>query len=89
MKSFFLALLVWSFSAISFAEPLPPLPDVVAKSFVLLSYDSGQILQARNPDERIDPASLTKLMRPMSPSMAEAHGAIWVYHMCMAAAGKP
>ena len=62
MKSFFLALLVWSFSAISFAEPLPPLPDVAAKSFVLLSYDSGQILQARNPDERIEPASLTKLM---------------------------
>jgi D-alanyl-D-alanine carboxypeptidase (penicillin-binding protein 5/6) len=62
MKSFFLALLAWSFSVVTFAETLPPLPDIAAKSFVLLSYDSGQILQARNPDERIEPASLTKLM---------------------------
>ncbi|MCL2344905.1 MAG: D-alanyl-D-alanine carboxypeptidase [Desulfobulbus sp.] len=37
-------------------------PTLAAKSWLLLEVGSGQILAADNPDERIDPASLTKLM---------------------------
>lgn len=40
----------------------PPAPDVAARSFVLMDFQSGEILASRNPDERIEPASLTKLM---------------------------
>lgn len=39
-------------------------PDlsVAAKSFVLSDFHSGQVLASHNPHERLDPASLTKLM---------------------------
>ncbi len=36
--------------------------SVAAKSFVLSDFHSGQILASHNPHERLDPASLTKLM---------------------------
>ena len=43
-----------------YALPVPPSMD--AKSWVLMDYDSGQVLISKNPDERRAPASLTKLM---------------------------
>ena len=54
-----LALLA-SFGA--FALPQPDPPSLKAKSYVLLDYGSGQVLAANEPDLRIGPASLTKLM---------------------------
>ncbi|MBI3171241.1 MAG: D-alanyl-D-alanine carboxypeptidase, partial [Hydrocarboniphaga effusa] len=53
------ALLV-SFSAA--ALPVPKPPTLNAKSYALLDYASGQILAAKEPDLRIEPASLAKLM---------------------------
>ena len=47
-------------SAKIYALPVPP--TINAKSWVLMDYDSGQILISKNPDERRAPASLTKLM---------------------------
>lgn len=46
------------------ASLLPPVPgpDIAARAYVLLDFQSGQVLQALKPDERIEPASLTKLM---------------------------
>jgi D-alanyl-D-alanine carboxypeptidase (penicillin-binding protein 5/6) len=41
---------------------LPPAPVLAAKSYVLYDYTSKQILASHNPRERIQPASLTKLM---------------------------
>ncbi len=35
---------------------------VAAKSFILVDFHSGQTLASSNPHERLDPASLTKLM---------------------------
>ncbi len=40
---------------------LPP-PEVQAKSWVLMDYHTGWVLAADNPDEKIEPASLSKLM---------------------------
>jgi D-alanyl-D-alanine carboxypeptidase (penicillin-binding protein 5/6) len=37
-------------------------PELAAKSWLLYDYTSNQILVSRNGDERIEPASLTKLM---------------------------
>lgn len=42
--------------------PFAPPPPIAAKAYLLLDYDSGQVLASDNPDERIEPASLTKLM---------------------------
>ena len=44
------------------AQQLPVPPALAAKSWLLLEMGSGQILTAEKPDERLEPASLTKLM---------------------------
>ena len=40
----------------------PPAPVINAKAWMLLDVSSGQVLASQNPVERIEPASLTKLM---------------------------
>lgn len=42
------------------AEPQPP--AVAARAWLLVDLTSGQTIAGRSPDERIEPASLTKLM---------------------------
>lgn len=45
------------------AEPIiPAAPQLAAKSYVLMDAASGQVLVEHNGDERLPPASLTKLM---------------------------
>ena len=51
--------------SLSFAEPplgLPQPPEVAARAYVLQDLASMQTLAARQADQRIEPASLTKLM---------------------------
>ena len=38
------------------------LPEVEARSWLLMDVDTGQILAEKDPDMRVEPASLTKLM---------------------------
>ena len=40
----------------------PPAPTVAARSYLLLDYYSRQTLAGKNANERVEPASLTKLM---------------------------
>ncbi len=47
------------------AEPLS-LPSVSAKSAILVSADHGEVYYAKNPDERLGPASTTKLMTALT-----------------------
>jgi len=42
--------------------PTPNPPTLNAPGYLLVDHDSGRILASRNADERIDPASITKLM---------------------------
>jgi len=49
-------------SAVSHAQILPQAPTIAAKSWLLLDYATGQVLASYNPDERAEPASLTKMM---------------------------
>ncbi|MDH3287025.1 MAG: D-alanyl-D-alanine carboxypeptidase [Betaproteobacteria bacterium] len=42
--------------------PVPPIPAIAAKAYLLLDFNSGKRLAEQNPQMRIDPASLTKLM---------------------------
>jgi len=39
-----------------------PLPSIAARNWLLLDLQSGQVLASEDADERIEPASLTKLM---------------------------
>ena len=41
---------------------VPSPPALKARSYILVDYDSGRALVENNPDERLDPASITKLM---------------------------
>jgi D-alanyl-D-alanine carboxypeptidase (penicillin-binding protein 5/6) len=60
---FFFALLCASLAIAQAQQQLPPVaPSLAAKSWLLLEVGSGQLLSTEKPDERIDPASLTKLM---------------------------
>lgn len=42
------------------AEIAPP--ALAAKAFILTDYHTGQVLASQNPDDKVEPASLTKLM---------------------------
>ncbi|RXJ73094.1 D-alanyl-D-alanine carboxypeptidase [Veronia nyctiphanis] len=41
---------------------IPDPPNVAAKGYILMDYHSGEILAASNENERLKPASLTKMM---------------------------
>lgn len=58
---FLLTLLLFVFS-LSASAQIPPSPSLAANAWLLLDHNTGQVLTAHNPDERIEPASLTKLM---------------------------
>lgn len=58
---------VWSAvsTPVAFAPPpagMPAPPEVAARAFILQDLASRQTLAARNADQKIEPASLTKLM---------------------------
>jgi D-alanyl-D-alanine carboxypeptidase (penicillin-binding protein 5/6) len=64
---FLLAPLIFLYlSAVASAQqaplPVPPPPTVAAKSWVLYDFLATQVIAAQNPNERIEPASLTKMM---------------------------
>lgn len=59
---FALGLMVLLCCAAAQAIPIPAAPQLAAKSYVLMDANSGQILAASNPDEKTEPASLTKMM---------------------------
>lgn len=42
--------------------PTPAAPSLGAKSYVLVDFNSGEVLVESNPDLRVEPASITKMM---------------------------
>ena len=50
------------FSLCAVAAPLPAPPEVAARSYVLLDFQSGQILAEKDANLRAEPASITKVM---------------------------
>ncbi len=48
--------------AISAPSVIPDAPQIVAKGYVLMDYNSGKVLAEKNMNERMNPASLTKMM---------------------------
>lgn len=64
MKKILAAVLLFplSLNAAAQLDKIPDAPDVEAKSYVLMDYASGEVLAARDPDARVEPASITKVM---------------------------
>jgi len=44
------------------APPIPSVPPIAARAYLLFDFNSAQLLASHNPHERVEPASLTKLM---------------------------
>ncbi len=42
--------------------PVPAPPELGANSYILIDFNSHRVLAKKNPDERVEPASITKLM---------------------------
>ena len=61
LSSVLVLVLMWSGAAqAQLAAPSPP--DIKAKGYLLMDFNSGRILAQTNASERLDPASITKLM---------------------------
>jgi D-alanyl-D-alanine carboxypeptidase (penicillin-binding protein 5/6) len=58
---FVVAVLFSANSALA-AMPVPAPPDVAAKNYLLVDFASGKVLVEKNADEKIEPASITKMM---------------------------
>ena len=56
--------------------PAPPAPILAAKSYLLYDYTSNQVLVNQNGDDRMEPASLTKLMTAYLAFDALKHGTL-------------
>lgn len=48
--------------ALSDAMPIPPPPSITGSAWLLMDYETGQVLAGENVDERVEPASITKVM---------------------------
>ena len=55
-------LLLLTTSSLQAAEQTPAAPEIAARAWVLMDYASGKVLAEGNADEKLDPASLTKIM---------------------------
>ena len=56
--------------------PIPAPPQVQARGYFVMDYISGQVLAAQNENERLEPASLTKLMTSYAVFHALKDGSI-------------
>ena len=58
---FAIALLVAPVIAVA-QMPVPSAPELGARGYILVDHKSGQTLAEKDSDDRMDPASITKLM---------------------------
>jgi len=68
--------LLWSASGWAAAKPIPDPPALNATSYILIDFESGRVIAEKNPDDHIEPASITKLMTAYLVDKAIADGDI-------------
>ncbi len=61
-SAFLLSAFLLAGSVLPVSAQMPQPPDVAAKAYLLMDVTSGQVLASMNPDQSVEPASLTKLM---------------------------
>ena len=59
---FFLLTTLFVYSTAAVAAPIPAAPKLAARAYLLQDANSGYIIASQNADQRMEPASLTKLM---------------------------
>ena len=57
-----LLLLLFTVTTAGAAAPIPAPPTIAGTGHLLIDFDSGKILVENNADQRLEPASLTKIM---------------------------
>ena len=62
--------------------PIPTAPAVDARSYLVVDYHTGKTVAALNPDARMEPASLTKLMTAYIVFQKLAAGALKLNSPC-------
>jgi len=64
LLKFFILLLTFAFNSIALAAsvPVPSAPRIAASGFFLQDFNSGKVLAEKNSQQRLPPASLTKIM---------------------------
>jgi D-alanyl-D-alanine carboxypeptidase (penicillin-binding protein 5/6) len=63
------------------AKPIPNPPELNATSYFLVDFDSGRVLAEKNPDDPVEPASITKLMTAYLVDKAIADGDVTLDEM--------
>ncbi len=58
------------------ATPVPPAPSIAASAYILIDFSSNQVIADKNSTQRLEPASLTKLMTSYAVLHELAAGAI-------------
>jgi len=60
----FISLLIAATTPAAYAASIgaPPAPDIAARGYLLMDHNSGHVIASRKADERLEPASLTKMM---------------------------
>jgi D-alanyl-D-alanine carboxypeptidase (penicillin-binding protein 5/6) len=71
-----IGLLALCLFALSAPAAVPPPPAIEAKSFALIDFNTGKVLAAQNERQRLEPASLTKLMTAYAVYKALAAGSV-------------
>ena len=64
MKHLFFCAIGW-FCAVSALAQSPQPPEIAARAYLLVDVTASQVLAEKNADEKVEPASLTKLMTAM------------------------
>ncbi len=61
-RSFAVAALLFSAASFASTPVIPDPPAVAARAYVLMDYQTGELLAQENANERLGPSSLTKMM---------------------------
>ena len=72
--SLLLLLLLLSTALQAEPQPIPSPPTVAASAYVLEDFHSGRVIAEQNADERVEPASLTKMMTAYVVSLELRNG---------------
>jgi D-alanyl-D-alanine carboxypeptidase (penicillin-binding protein 5/6) len=62
MKNIAALILLAASSLPAIALPIPAAPAIEGTSYALLDFQSGELIASKNPDARVEPASITKVM---------------------------
>ncbi len=62
MKSYLIPLILFCLTPFANAALVPAPPNIDATGYLLLDMHSGRVLAEKNADQRLEPASLTKIM---------------------------